>query len=68
MNTRKSELGETQQKSEYQLQEINHRLSLLMGEVKTELEAMKLQLITKWASGIALGSTAFIIFVLKWMI
>jgi hypothetical protein len=51
MNTRKSELREDRQKNEIKIQEINHRLSIQLGELKTDLESMKLQLITKWASG-----------------
>ena len=65
MNNRKTELREERQKNEIHLQEINHRLSILLGEVKTEVESMKLQLITKWASGIALTATTAVIIGLK---
>ena len=54
LNARKAESKEERQKSELRIQEINHRLSISMGEVKTAAESMKLQLITKWASGASL--------------
>jgi hypothetical protein len=36
-----------------------------MGELKTEMEAMKLQLITKWASGIVLGVGVSVVLTIK---
>ena len=51
LNNRKAETKEERQKNEMRIQEINHRLSISMGEVKTLMESMKLTLLTKWASG-----------------
>lgn len=51
MNSRKSELKEEKQRNELKIQEINHRLTIAAAELKAEVDSMKLQLLTKWASG-----------------
>lgn len=51
MNNRKGELQQDKQRNELLLQEVNHRLTINMSQLKTDMESMKLQLITTWASG-----------------
>jgi hypothetical protein len=51
MNNRKAELKEEKQKCELRIQDMNHRLSILASELKTDIETMKLNLFTKWSTG-----------------
>ncbi|KAI3631947.1 hypothetical protein MIR68_009783 [Amoeboaphelidium protococcarum] len=65
MNTRKSEMKQETQKNEIRIQDILHRVQLNAGDLKTSLEAMKLELLTKWSAGIVLGVAASLVFALK---
>ena len=57
LNTLTTTTRETKGKHDHQIQQINHKLQIECGELKTELEGMKLELITKWAPGIVLAVT-----------
>ena len=63
MNQRKHDYKEKMQKAEVDVQEIRHFMSISAGEIKTQIEAMKLELITKWLSSIAF-TTAVAVFVM----
>jgi len=63
MNQRKHEYKEKMQKAEVDVQEMRHFMSISAGEITTQIEAMKLELITKWFSSVAL-STAIVVFVM----
>ena len=65
LNTRKSESGEGRQKSEMKLKELEQRVQLMSGRLKSEVEMVKMELVTKWASGIGLATMLGIALALK---
>jgi hypothetical protein len=65
MNTRKSEIKEERQGNLNRIEALRHKLSIETGELKTEIESMKLELMTKYAAGIALSVSAITILLIK---
>lgn len=65
INQRKSEVREATQTSEMKIREVEQRIGLLGGRLRSELEALKVELLSKWASGIVLGTAISLGFVLK---
>jgi hypothetical protein len=67
MNVRKANLKEEKQKNLTDIQQLQHKLSIAAGELKTETESVKLELMTKYATGIALFSSFATILLIKFL-
>ncbi|ORZ03544.1 hypothetical protein BCR43DRAFT_483549 [Syncephalastrum racemosum] len=53
MNNRKNETRELQQEIDMRIQEINNRLTVVLGDMRTEIEAIRWETIWKTLAGVA---------------
>lgn len=65
LNQRRSEMKDVLNKQEMKVQEMDHYMSIRVGELKTAIETTKLELLTKWASSIALMTAAISVITIK---
>jgi hypothetical protein len=65
LNLRKAEAGESRQRAEMKIKELEQRVQLVAGRVRSEIEMMKMELVTKWAAGIGLATTLIVAIALR---
>jgi len=62
MNTRKAETREEQKSLEIRIQEVNNRLTIALGDLRTEMEAMKWEMTRRSLLTIFTSASAVLLF------